>query len=97
MPPCCIIESLPLFGVGGPAVGGVAPTELAATVGDALAPVAPLPLLCVDGDFILSFMASSFRKRCLLNQEAVVVEEYPPTTLTLMTTSPTAAASLRLC
>jgi len=76
-------------------VGGVAPPALAVTVGAALPPAAPLPPLpCAEGDFIFSFMVSSFYGQWLSNQLALVSEEYPPTTLT---TSPTAAVSLRLC
>jgi len=90
-------------------VGGVAPPAFAATVGAEFPPAGPPPAAaapplppCAAGDFIFSFIVSSFDGRWLSNQiagaGAVVPEEYPPTTLTLMTTtSPTAAVSLRLC
>lgn len=101
---CCMLGSFPLFGVGGPDVGGVAPPALAGTVGGAFPPAGPPPTTapplptCAEGDFIFSFIFFSCSGRWLSNQIAVVPEEYPPTTLTLMTTtSPTAAVILRLC
>lgn len=98
-----MVGSLPLFGVGGPDVGGVAPPAPDATDGITFPPVPalpPTPPPCADGDFIFSFMVFPFRKIWLIIQLAVAVvpEENAPTTLTLMTTtSPTAAVSLRLC
>lgn len=102
-----MLGSLPLFGVGGPDVGGVAPPAFGAPAGITFPPaelpapaLPPTPPPCADGDFIFSFMVLPFHKIWLIIQVAVaeVPEENAPTTLTLMTTtSPTAAVSLRLC